>query len=66
MTDYMKSIMDVLVSCLLPRRKSRHCAAAHRAECSGGWAECDFNLACFYLHVINMHGRGDWRKGEMK
>lgn len=36
---------------------------AHRDGFSGGWAECDFNQAYFYLCVINMHGRGNWRKG---
>lgn len=31
-----------------------------------GWAGCDFNQAYFYLCVINMHGRGNWRKGGKK
>lgn len=38
----------------------------HQDEYSGGWAGCDFNQAYFYLCVINMHGRGNWREGEKK
>lgn len=53
MMKYMKSIMDV--SRFLPpapeKEPSLRCFA-HRGECSGGWAGCDFNQAYFYLCVL--------------
>lgn len=65
MMKYMKSIMDVLVSCLLARREPAIIVLFTRSdECRGGWAGCDFNQAYFYLRVINMHGRGNRRKGR--
>lgn len=35
MMEYMKSIMDVPVSCLLPWRKSRHCVVSHSGTSVG-------------------------------